>query len=82
MNLGQFAEIIKNSFLKNNKIKYYSLRDYKTYIVWLKYEEYIKEIENSFKLENIKEINPYGKIDEEIQINKLGMIEIILIKKK
>ena len=59
--LGQFAEIIQNSFLKNNKIKYYSLRDYKTYIVWLKYEEYIKEIENSFKLENIKEINPYWK---------------------
>ena len=75
LKLGEFAEIIKNNFLKNNKLKYYSLRDYRTYIVWLKYEEYIKEIENSFILENIKEINPYGKIDEEIQINRLGMID-------
>ena len=75
LKLGEFAEIIKNNFLKNNKLKYYSLRDYRTYIVWLKYEEYIKEIENSFKLENIKEINPYGKIDEEIKINKLGIID-------
>ena len=60
LKLGEFAEIIKNTILKNNKLNY-SLRDYRTYIVWLKYEEYIKEIENSFKLENIKEINPYGK---------------------
>jgi uncharacterized UBP type Zn finger protein len=70
LKLGQFAEVIKNTILKNNKLNY-SLRDYRIYIIWLKYEEYIKEIENSFKLENIKEINPYGKIDEEIQINKL-----------
>ena len=72
ISLQNFADNIKGYISKKNKYKGYVLKDYRTYIIWLKYEEYIKNIEYSFKLDGVIEINPYEKIYEEIQLNKNG----------
>ena len=74
MTLGKFSEFVRNSLLQNDELKNFVFKEGNIYIIWLKYEEYIKEIENSFVLENIKEINPYEIIiNEEIKINEYEM---------
>ncbi len=72
ISLQNFADNIKRYISKKNEYEGYILKDYRTYIIWLKNEEYIKNIENSFKLDGVVEINPYEKIYKEIQLNKKG----------
>ena len=50
---------------KDDKVKNYYLRNYRIYIVWNEYTEQIKNLENSMRIENMKEINPYKEIEKE-----------------
>ena len=65
ISLKNFSENIKNYLLIKDEFKSYIIRDYRVIIVWLKYNEKMKMIENSFLIENMEEINPYEEIKKE-----------------
>ena len=63
--ITKFSSNLLNLMKKDDKVKNFYLRNYRIYIVLNEYTEQLKNLENSMRIENMKEINPYKEIENE-----------------